>query len=116
MIKHALTALSIGFLIFILYILQYTGAFKSVTVGMDQRGPYTLIYKQHTGAYHEIVSTIQDVETWAKENKIKIILGALQMPPNYGSEYAKKYKQLYPKLAAKLEKAQQTGAQASRLQ
>lgn len=71
MIKHTLTALSIGFLIFILYIMQYTGAFKSVTVGMDQRGPYTLIYKEHTGAYHQIVSAIQNVETWAKENKLK---------------------------------------------
>ena len=71
MIKHTLTALSIGFLIFILYIMQYTGAFKSVTVGMDQRGPYTIIYKEHTGAYHKIVSTIQQVETWAKENKLK---------------------------------------------
>ncbi len=71
MIKHALTAISIGFLIFILYMMQYTGAFKSVTVGMDQRGPYTIIYKEHTGAYHKIVSTIQDVETWAKQNQLK---------------------------------------------
>lgn len=38
---------------------------------------------------------------WAQENKIKIILGALQMPPNYGAEYAKKYQQLYPKLATR---------------
>jgi AraC family transcriptional regulator len=71
MIKHTLTAISIGFLIFILYMMQYTGAFKSVTVGLDTRGPYTLIYKEHTGAYHKIVSTIQEVEIWAKENKLK---------------------------------------------
>jgi AraC family transcriptional regulator len=71
MIKHTLTALSIGFFIFILYIMQYTGAFKSVTVGLDQRGPYTVIYKEHVGAYHQIVSKIQDVETWAKENSLK---------------------------------------------
>ncbi len=70
MIRHTLTAFSIGFLIFFLYLMQYTGAFKSVTVGMDKRGPYTLIYLEHTGAYHQIVSKIQTVETWAKENKL----------------------------------------------
>ncbi len=71
MIKHTLTALSIGFLIFILYIMQYTGAFKSVTIGLDTRGPYTVIYLDHIGAYHQIVSKIQQVETWAKDNKLK---------------------------------------------
>jgi AraC family transcriptional regulator len=71
MIKHTATAIGIGLLIFMLYLFQYTGAFKSVTIGVDQRGPYTLIYKEHTGAYHQIVSKIQDVETWAKVNQLK---------------------------------------------
>lgn len=71
MIKHTIFAMAIGMLIFFLYLMQYTGAFKSVTMGVDQRGPYTMIYKEHSGAYHKIVSTIEDVEKWAKENKLK---------------------------------------------
>lgn len=71
MIKHALMAVGFGLILFILYMMQYTGAFKSVTVTTEQRGPYTLIYKEHTGAYHHIVSKIQDVETWAKANQLK---------------------------------------------
>lgn len=54
-------------------------------------------------AVDEIEKNITAALIWAKENKIKVILGALQMPPNYGSEYAKKYQQLYPKLAKKFD-------------
>lgn len=71
MIKHTLYAVTIGLLIFFLYLLQYTGAFKSVNIAVDQRGPYTLIYKDHVGAYHKMVSTIEDVEKWAKDNGLK---------------------------------------------
>lgn len=66
MIKHTMYAISIGLVIFFLYLMQYTGAFKSVTLAVDSRGPYTMIYKDHAGAYHNIVSVIQEVETWAK--------------------------------------------------
>ena len=38
---------------------------------------------------------------WAKENKIKIILGQLYVPPNYGKEYSKQFSSLFPKLAKK---------------
>ncbi len=70
MIKHVFFAVTIGLIAFFLYLAQYTGAFKSVFVGIDQRGPYTLIYKEHVGAYHKIVEKIQQVESWAKENKL----------------------------------------------
>ncbi len=56
--------------VFFLYLLQYTGAFKKVEIGTDERGAYTLIYKNHVGPYHQIVSKILEVETWAKENKL----------------------------------------------
>lgn len=71
MIKHALLAFSLGFIIFFLYLFQYTGAFKSVSVDIDERGPYTVVFKSHVGAYHKIVSTIEEVETWAKANGLK---------------------------------------------
>lgn len=71
MIKHALYAFSLGFIIFLLYLFQYTGAFKTVTVDQDERGPYTVIFKTHIGPYHKIVSTIEEIETWTKANGLK---------------------------------------------
>lgn len=71
MVKHTFFAIGLGLFIFVLYVLQYTGAFKSITLGVDQRGPYTILYKQHVGAYHKIVSVIEEVETWAKKNGLK---------------------------------------------
>ncbi|MBC7741724.1 MAG: AraC family transcriptional regulator [Bdellovibrionaceae bacterium] len=71
MIKHTIFAIAVGMLIFALYLFQYTGAFKSVTIGTDQRGPYTVIYKDHVGAYHKIVSAIEEVEKWSRSKGLK---------------------------------------------
>lgn len=71
MVKHTLFAVTVGLLIFFLYLLQYTGAFKSVTVGIDQRGPYQIIFKEHQGAYHKIVPVIEEVEKWARSQGLK---------------------------------------------
>lgn len=71
MVKHTLSAVGLGLFMFLLYVLQYTGAFKSVTIGVDQRGPYTILFKPHVGAYHKIVSVIEEVETYAKKNGLK---------------------------------------------
>lgn len=70
MIRHTLFAVAIGLILFFLYLFQYTGAFKSVAVGTDERGPYTIIYQEHVGAYHKIVDKLTQVETWAKENSL----------------------------------------------
>lgn len=67
MIRHTLLAVTIGLALFFLYLLQYTGAFKSVAIGTDERGPYTIIYQDHAGAYHKIVEKLTQVESWAKE-------------------------------------------------
>lgn len=71
MVKHTFFAVTIGLVIFFLYLMQYTGAFKSVTVAQDQRGPYTLIFKDYTGPYHKIVATIEEVEKWTRDNGLK---------------------------------------------
>jgi effector-binding domain-containing protein len=71
MIKHTLYAIALGFILFFLYLFQYTGAFKSVTINEDERGPYTIVYKEHTGPYHKIVATIEEVEKWEHENGLK---------------------------------------------
>ena len=67
MVKHTLYAVSLGLILFFLYLFQYTGAFKSVSVDQDERGPYTVIYKTHVGAYHHIVSTIEEIEKWQEQ-------------------------------------------------
>lgn len=71
MVKHTLYAFALGFIVFFLYLFQYTGAFKTVEIAQDERGPFTLIYKQHVGPYHKIVAVIEEVEKWAKENNLK---------------------------------------------
>lgn len=38
---------------------------------------------------------------FAQEKKIKVILGGLYMPPNYGKEYTDKFKNMYESLAKK---------------
>lgn len=38
---------------------------------------------------------------YAQEQKVKVILGGLYMPPNYGKEYTEKFKQMYSNLAKK---------------
>lgn len=71
MIKHTIYALALGLLVFFLYLFQYTGAFKSVTVAVDQRPALQIIYKDFTGPYHKIVSTIEEVETFVKTKGFK---------------------------------------------
>lgn len=38
---------------------------------------------------------------FAQQNKIKVILAGVQIPPNYGKEYTENFKNIYPKLAQK---------------
>ncbi len=71
MIKHTIYAIGLGMLVFALYLFQYTGAFKSVVVSVDQRPEMNVIYKDYKGPYHQIVATIESVETWAKKNNLK---------------------------------------------
>ncbi|MCH2533433.1 MAG: arylesterase [Bdellovibrionales bacterium] len=37
----------------------------------------------------------------AQQNNIKVLLAGMQMPPNYGKTYTKKFKQIFPDLAKK---------------
>lgn len=52
------------------WLFYYLGAFKQVDITETERGPMKMIYKDHTGAYYKIVSTIEEVENWAKANNI----------------------------------------------
>jgi hypothetical protein len=67
LIRHTLFAVTLGLVIFFLYLFQYTGAFRSVEIAQDTRGPYTVIFAEHIGVYHHIVKKIESVEKWARE-------------------------------------------------
>lgn len=70
MIKHTIFALFIGLAIFIAYLAQYLGAFRSVHVGIENREPMQMAAKAHFGEYHKVVANIQEVETWFNDNKL----------------------------------------------
>ena len=42
-----------------------------------------------------------DALKWANQNKVKVILGQLYAPPNYGKEYFKNFADIFPRLAKK---------------
>ena len=44
---------------------------------------------------------LNDAITWANQQKIKIILGQLHVPPNYGKDYSKKFSEMFPRVAKK---------------
>ena len=71
MLKHTIYAIGIGLLVLFLYIMQYTGAFRSVTIAVDNRPALQVIYKDYMGPYHKIVTTIEEVEKWSKANGLK---------------------------------------------
>ncbi|MFZ4404672.1 MAG: GyrI-like domain-containing protein [Pseudobdellovibrionaceae bacterium] len=48
------------------WMLFYLGAFKPVQISESTRGPFVLVYKNHLGPYHKIVSSIEEVENFAK--------------------------------------------------
>jgi len=46
-------------------LLQRLGAFKPVELKTEEAGPFKIVYRHHTGAYHKIVPEIEAVEKWA---------------------------------------------------
>ncbi len=53
-----------------IYFSFYLGAFKPVDPMEKSLGPLILLYKTHVGAYHKIVSLLNEVEDWAAKNNI----------------------------------------------
>lgn len=49
----------------------------------------------------ETEKNLAEAIDWAKKNKIKIILGQLRVPPNYGKDYDKKFLNVFNRLAKK---------------
>ncbi|MGZ3743238.1 MAG: GyrI-like domain-containing protein [Pseudobdellovibrionaceae bacterium] len=70
LLRSFLIAVLLVILSISVWLFYYLGAFKSVDITEIQKGPLKLIYKDHTGAYHKIVSVIEEVEGWAKAQHI----------------------------------------------
>jgi len=49
----------------------------------------------------ETEKNLDEALVWAEKQKIKIILGQLHVPPNYGKEYAAQFSDIFPRLAKK---------------
>ncbi len=49
----------------------------------------------------ETEKNLAEALKWAKQEKIKIILGQLHVPPNYGKDYSKRFAAIFPRLAKK---------------
>lgn len=49
----------------------------------------------------ETEKNLGEALAWANEQKIKVILGQLHVPPNYGKVYEKKFTEIFPRLAKK---------------
>ncbi len=52
-------------------------------------------------APHETEKKILEALVWAQQHKIKIIIGQLYAPPNYGKTYTEKFAEIFPRLAKK---------------
>lgn len=52
----------------LVYLSNYLGYFKPVTVTEVEEPAKKLLYKKHYGPYHKIVPTIREVESWARGN------------------------------------------------
>lgn len=66
--KYLIASVLATILTLVVALLLYVGAFKPVTVAIEEAGPFRMVYKSHIGPYHKIVPTIEEVEKWAAAN------------------------------------------------
>jgi AraC family transcriptional regulator len=69
-LRQFLLAVVLVVVTLVCWMAYYLGAFKSVEINETSRPAMKMVYKEHTGAYHKIVSVIQEVEAWAKAQNI----------------------------------------------
>ncbi len=67
-IKHFFIAFFLGILGIIAIAIFNMGLLKPVTITRLDAGPFKLLYKDHIGAYHKIMTDIEAVETFAKSS------------------------------------------------
>jgi AraC family transcriptional regulator len=70
MIRTFFLALVAVFATLAVYLFFYLGFYKPVEISVAIRGPFHLLYRPHTGAYHLIGPVIGEVEAWAAQNHV----------------------------------------------
>jgi effector-binding domain-containing protein len=70
LLRHFLIAVVLAVLTLGIWLANYLGGFKPVDITEGERGPYKMVYADHTGSYHTTVQAINQVEAWAKEQKV----------------------------------------------
>lgn len=68
--KQILLAILGAAIVYITYVMIHTGAFNPVQLDIIDGPEYHVVYKSHTGAYHEISRTIEEVEKWLASFKV----------------------------------------------
>lgn len=53
------------------YLYFHLGMMKPVSVTIEKRGPFELLFKQHMGPYHQIGGTIKEVEDWVGDHHLR---------------------------------------------
>lgn len=66
--KWILASVAVAIFALAIWFAMRVGAFKEVVIEVTEMGPYQVVSKPHVGAYHKIVSAIEEVEAWAKAN------------------------------------------------
>ncbi len=67
--RHILAGVAIAIFGLCLTFALRLGAFRTVNLTIATIGPMKTVYKDHLGAYHQIVSVLDEVEAWAKKNE-----------------------------------------------
>jgi AraC family transcriptional regulator len=70
LLRRFLVAVILAVLTLGIWLSYYLGGFKSVVLAEGTRGPFIMVYKDHTGSYHTTVQAIEAVEAWAKEQNV----------------------------------------------
>lgn len=70
--------LFIGIISFVLFMgligaAWYMGAFSSVNITTDEKGPYYIVYLEHSGPYYQIQNKIVKVEKYLVDNNIQYL-------------------------------------------
>lgn len=73
--------LFIGIISFVLFMgligsAWHMGAFSSVIITIDEKGPYYFVFLEHEGPYYQIQNKIEKVEKYLTDNKIQYLHSA----------------------------------------
>lgn len=64
--KYILVFIFVAVISFGLFLANYLGAFKGVTISQAEQGPFKTVYIEHVGPYHKVSKVIEKVENYMK--------------------------------------------------